>query len=115
MQMYISILLSYSSNIVQQFYYKNLLLLLKTHFYDVRNDNFLSQETVTKKSKIKNAEDGIISLAPPTTFKSVNKASKTIGALFLVVIVATKHTTSSRMPMYQINLHINDSNTFLLS
>ena len=78
----------------------------------MRNDNFLSQETVTKKSKIKNAEDGIISLAPPTTFKSVNKASKTIGALFLVVIVATKHTTSSRMPMYQINLHINDSNIF---
>ena len=89
-----------------------MLLLLKTHFYDVRNDNFLSQENVTKKSKIKNAEYGIISLAPPTTFKSVNKASETIGALFLVVIVATKHTTSSRMPMYQINLHINDSNTF---
>ena len=80
----------------------------------MRNDNFLSQENVTKKSKIKNAEYGIISLAPPTTFKSVNKASETIGALFLVVIVATKHTTSSRMPMYQINLHINDSNTFFI-
>ena len=99
---------------MHQIGHKNLLLLLKTHFYDVRNDNFLSQETVTKKSKIKNAKYGIISLAPPTTFKSVNKASETIGALFLVVIVATKHTTSSRMPMYQINLHINDSNTFLL-